>query len=89
MADPTPQELADKLLAPSFARRSPDGEAIADPIVDTPMIVTLEQLQAYDHDPRVTRNPRYEDIKNSIRERGLDAPPPITRRPGDRHSTLR
>lgn len=89
VADPTPQELAEKLLAPSFTRRSPDGEAIADPIVDTPMIVTLEQLQTYDHDPRVTRNPRYEDIKSSIRERGLDAPPPITRRPGERHYIIR
>ena len=39
------------------------------------MVVTLDQLRPYDHDPRVTRNPAYEEIKASIRERGLDAPP--------------
>lgn len=52
-------------------------------LVDTPMIVTLDQLQAYDHDPRLRRNPRYDDIKASIRHRGLDTPPSITRRPGE------
>src|SRR5262249_46803786 len=30
-----------------------------------------------------------EDIKASIRERGLDAPPPITRRPGAEHYIIR
>jgi ParB family protein of integrating conjugative element (PFGI_1 class) len=47
------------------------------------MIVTLDQLKPYDLNPRVTRNPKYDEIKASIRERGLDAPPPITRRPGE------
>jgi ParB family protein of integrating conjugative element (PFGI_1 class) len=37
----------------------------------------------------VTRNPAYEDIKASIRERGLDAPPAITRRPGEPHYIIR
>ena len=53
------------------------------------MVVTLDQLRPYDHDPRVTRNPAYEDIKASIRERGLDAPPAITRRPGEPHYIIR
>ncbi|MDR1968435.1 MAG: hypothetical protein LBQ32_07055 [Burkholderiaceae bacterium] len=55
------------------------------PIGGTPIIVTLEQLRSYDHDPRVGRNPAYEDIKESIRERGLDTPPAITRWPGEAH----
>lgn len=55
----------------------------SDPKVDTPMIVTLDQLKPYDLNPRVTRNPKYDELKASIRERGLDAPPPITRRPGE------
>lgn len=37
----------------------------------------------------MTRNPAYEDIKASIRERGLDAPPAITRRPGEPHYIIR
>ncbi|WP_285374205.1 ParB family protein [Pseudomonas sp. lyk4-TYG-107] len=54
-----------------------------DPVTDTPMVVTLDQLKPYDLNPRVTRNPKYDEIKASILERGLDAPPPITRRPGE------
>ena len=53
------------------------------------MVVTLDQLRPYDHDPRVTRNPAYAEIKASIRERGLDAPPAITRRPGEAHYIIR
>lgn len=45
------------------------------------MIITLEQLRPYDLNPRLMRNPNYDDIKESIRRRGLDTPPPITRRP--------
>src|SRR5258708_39658830 len=82
MPDLTPQDIEDKLLAASFERASPAVEALSDPIADTPMVVTLDQLRPYELDPRVTRNPRYDDIKASIRERGLDAPPAITRRPG-------
>ncbi|EPZ15044.1 hypothetical protein M622_16900 [Thauera terpenica 58Eu] len=83
MADLTPQDMAGKLLAEGFARTGPDAAALTDPIADTPMVVTLDQLRPYDHNPRVTRNPLYDEIKASIRERGLDAPPAITRRPGE------
>jgi len=89
MAEVNPQSLADKLLASSFERNSPSVSALTDPIVDTPMVVTLDQLRPYDHDPRVKRNPAYEEIKASIRERGLDAAPAITRRPGAEHYIIR
>src|SRR5690554_2845562 len=59
------------------------------PQAETPMMVTLDQLRPYEHNPRVTRNPRYAEIKASIRERGLDAPPAITRRPGEAHYIIR
>jgi ParB family protein of integrating conjugative element (PFGI_1 class) len=81
--------VAQKLAAGNFLRTSPDVSSTSDPIVDTPIVVTLDELRPYDHDPRVTRNPRYDDIKASIRERGLDAPPPITRRPADKHYIIR
>ena len=89
MADLTPQDMAAKLLASGFERNAPSAAALTDPIADTPMVVTLDQLRPYDHDPRVTRNPAYEDIKASIRERGLDAAPAITRRPGEPHYIIR
>lgn len=82
MSNPTQQELAGKLLADNFKREGPAATALSDPIADTQMVVTLDELRPYDHDPRVVRNPAYAEIKASIRERGLDAPPAITRRPG-------
>ncbi|MFV0278261.1 MAG: ParB family protein, partial [Parahaliea sp.] len=78
-----------KLLSEGFARSGADTERLTDPIEDTPMVVTLDQLRPYDLNPRVTRNPRYDDLKASIRERGLDAPPAITRRPGEPTYTIR
>ena len=89
MADMTPQDMASKLLAAGFQRSGPSATTLSDPIADTPMVVTLDQLRPYDHDPRVKRNPAYEDIKASIRERGLDAPPAITRRPGAENYIIR
>jgi ParB family protein of integrating conjugative element (PFGI_1 class) len=89
MVDITPDSMAAKLLAEGFKRHSPDATAMSDPIADTSMVVTLEQLQPYDLNPRITRNPLYEEIKASIHERGLDAPPAITRRPGAAHFIIR
>ena len=56
-----------QLLAAGFERSGPAATALSDPIADTPMVVTLNQLQAPDHDPRMKRNPPTE-IKASIRE---------------------
>ncbi|VFR32294.1 Protein with ParB-like nuclease domain in PFGI-1-like cluster [plant metagenome] len=89
MPELTPQDMAAKLLADGFERQGPTAEALTDPIADTPMVVTLDQLRPYDNDPRVTRNPAYDEIKASIRERGLDAAPAITRRPGEPHYIIR
>jgi ParB family protein of integrating conjugative element (PFGI_1 class) len=89
MADMTSQDMAGKLLAAGFERSGPAATALSDPIADTPMVVTLDQLRPYDHDPRMKRNPAYEEIKASIRERGLDAAPAITRRPGGDHYIIR
>lgn len=89
MVDMTSQQMAGKLLAAGFERSGPSAAALSDPIADTPMVVTLDQLRPYDHDPRKKRNPAYEDIKASIRERGLDAAPAITRRPGEDHYIIR
>jgi ParB family protein of integrating conjugative element (PFGI_1 class) len=89
VAELTPQDMAAKLLATGFERSGPSAATLSDPIADTPMVVTLDQLRPYDHDPRVTRNPAYAEIKASIRGRGLDAPPAITRRPGEAHYIIR
>ncbi len=82
------EEVADKLHQNHFPR-GPELERLSDPVVDTPMLVTLEQLRPYEHNPRFIRNPLFDDIKASIRERGLDQPPPITRRPGGTYFIIR
>ncbi|WP_053184481.1 ParB family protein [Pseudomonas thivervalensis] len=78
----TQEEIKEKLHQDHFPR-GPELGRLSDPLTDTPMLVTLEQLRPYEHNPRFIRNPLYDDIKASIRERGLDQPPPITRRPGE------
>lgn len=49
----------------------------------TTMSLTLDQIMAFDLNPRLRRNRHYEEIKASIRERGLVYPLLVTRRPGD------
>ncbi|WP_242200223.1 MULTISPECIES: ParB family protein [unclassified Pseudomonas] len=82
------EEITDKLHQDHFPR-GPELKRLSDPLIDTPMLVTLEQLRPYEHNPRFIRNPLYNDIKASIRERGLDQPPPITRRPGETYFIIR
>jgi ParB family protein of integrating conjugative element (PFGI_1 class) len=89
MPDLTPQAMAGKLLAENFVRSGTDAQAPGDPLGDTPLVVTLDELFPYELNPRLTKNPLYDEIKASIRERGLDAPPSITRRPGADHYIIR
>ncbi|WP_437884504.1 ParB family protein [Pseudomonas sp. LRF_L74] len=81
-------QIAEKLQAAPYPRASSNGE-LADPLVETPMRVTLVRLRPYEHNPRFIRNPLFDELKASIRERGLDQPPPITRRPGAKHFIIR
>lgn len=89
MPDPTQQQIADQLLSGNFTKSGPVVTQLSDPLVDTPMVVTIDQLKPYDLNPRIVKNPLFDDIKASIRERGLDAPPAITRRPGETHYIIR
>ncbi|OOF59760.1 ParB family protein [Rodentibacter myodis] len=50
--------------------------------------ITLDQLRPYEGNPRRTKNPAYEDIKASIKSRGLDHAPNVTQRPGDNFYTI-
>lgn len=80
MAKINPQDLKDRLLAPGFTA-PPVLEQLSDPISDTPMVLTLDQVLPGTTTPD-PRNPKYDELKESIRHRGLDTPPPVTRRPG-------
>ncbi len=45
---------------------------------EMPMVLTLDQLRPNPDNPRTSRNPRFDDIKASIRARGLDTVPKVT-----------
>lgn len=81
-------DLKAKLLAPGF---SPTGStaAMSDPIADTPLVLSIDEVLPWEDNPRTTRNPRYDELKESIRNRGLDTPPPVTRRPGEEKYRIR
>lgn len=51
----------------------------------TLITISLDKIRAFDLNPRITRNPDYDEIKESIKNRGLDLPPPVTQRPGENH----
>lgn len=50
-------------------------------VSEIPMVLTLEQLRPNPDNPRRRRNPRYEEIKSSIRARGLASVPIVTKEP--------
>jgi ParB family protein of integrating conjugative element (PFGI_1 class) len=56
---------------------------LPDPLCRAHIDATLDQLIPYDGNPRQSRNPKYNEIKESIRTRGLDHPPTVTRRHPD------
>ncbi|KEZ71257.1 plasmid partitioning protein ParB [Pseudomonas amygdali pv. tabaci str. ATCC 11528] len=82
-------EISGKLLQGSFSRSGPTVDRLPDPIADTPMVLTLDELSAYEHNPRTVTNAKYQEIKDSIRVRGLDQPPQVTRRPGEKNFIIR
>lgn len=87
--DSRQRDLAHELFAGNFKKSGSTVTQLSDPLVDTPMVITLDELKPYELNPRIIRNPMFDDIKASIRERGLDAPPAITRRPGESHYIIR
>ena len=80
---PTDDEISNLLNTPHFGDEG--GELPpADPITVMQLVLTLEQIRPYDRNPRRERNPRYDEIKESIRaQRGLNTPLNVTKRPGD------
>ncbi|PBQ08157.1 ParB family protein [Pseudomonas syringae] len=85
----TADQISGKLLQGSFSRSGPSVDQLPDPIADTPMVLTLDELSAYEHNPRTVTNAKYQEIKDSIRVRGLDQPPQVTRRPGEKNFIIR
>ncbi|RCV86892.1 ParB family protein [Billgrantia montanilacus] len=80
---PSQEELMKKLKTPGPALQSEPVETVGPPLAEQGIEVTLDKLRPYDRNPRTLRNPKYEEIKASIREVGLKHAPVVTQRPGD------
>lgn len=51
--------------------------------------LNLDQIRRYERNPRRFGNAEYEDIRESIRQRGLDQPLVVTQRPGETFYVLK
>jgi len=60
-----------------------------DPVQRMPMVVSIEKIQTYDKNPRKHENDAFNDIKESIRLKGLEQPFTISRRPGEEHYIIK
>lgn len=79
MAKQRTTDLTDALL--KRGRQAEATLAVAKPDApgsEMPMVLTLDQLRPNPDNPRTSRNPRFDDIKASIRARGLDTVPKVT-----------
>ena len=77
---PSDKEMADLINLPNF-KRTIDTTASTDPIQPTPMVLSVDEIDIYDHNPRQLPNDKYEEIKASIRAAGMDQTLTISRRP--------
>lgn len=75
-------KLGQALLQGNPTRRQSAGNAAINPVSEMPMVLTLDQLRPNPDNPRTGRNPRFDEIKSSIKARGLDSVPKVTKEPG-------
>ncbi|MBU9819852.1 ParB family protein [Rahnella sp. BCC 1045] len=77
--------LSDAMLqrgkSPSPVGAGNNVSPLVPPVSEMAMMLTLDQVKPNPDNPRKSRNPRYDDIKASIRARGLDSIPKVTRDP--------
>lgn len=90
--DARKQDMMAKLTKPAIKNHSPSYHQMA-PIMASStqkqlVVVTLDKLRPYEGNPRKTKNPAYEEIKASIKARGLDHAPNVTQRPGEDFYTI-
>ncbi|AIA69860.1 ParB family protein [Pectobacterium atrosepticum] len=63
------------------SREPATAQISALPVNEMPMVLTLDQMGPHPDNPRTKRNPKYNEIKESIRHRGLDTVLKVTRDP--------
>ncbi|MCC5902684.1 MAG: ParB N-terminal domain-containing protein [Halomonas sp.] len=76
-------EILQKLQQPGPKLKSQPVKSLGAPLREMGIEVTLDDVRPYDRNPRRQRNPKYNEIKASIRAAGLKHAPVLTQRPGD------
>ncbi|WP_445375482.1 ParB family protein [Photorhabdus tasmaniensis] len=79
--------LGDALLQQGKTPQLPASPVVL-PVAEIPMVLTLDELRPNPDNPRISRNPRFDDIKASIRARGLDSVPKVTRDPNSGNENI-
>lgn len=79
----TADQISAKLNQPGPTLNIQRAERLPAPTTAQPMTLTLDQLRPYDRNPRTQGNPKYDEIKASIRAVGLKQKLTVTQRPGD------
>jgi len=79
-----------RLVAESLGVGNPGNNARdlpiqADPRHDCQIELKVEDIRAYEHNPRRANNAKFAEIKESIRSSGIRNPLTVTRRPGEEH----
>jgi len=81
---PSGEQLRSLLNTPHFGETP--RNASPPTLVTTPgtgeLRLPISEIDPYDRNPRTSRNPEFEAIKESIRQRGIESPISVTCRPG-------
>ncbi|MBD3611483.1 MAG: ParB N-terminal domain-containing protein, partial [Hydrogenovibrio crunogenus] len=82
---------AKKKIALSEQQIRPAAKELSsqDPVQRMPMVVSIENIQTYDKNPRKHENESFNEIKESIRLKGLEQPFTITKRPGEENYIIK
>lgn len=80
MSDKNKNGNISSLLNRPHFNSSPSEALAPDPVIPTRIVATLDDVVAYVDNPRQTQNPMFDEIKESIRNRGLDHAPNVTRK---------
>ncbi len=86
---PTQDQLGAAIMEGTFGR--PRDLRHVDPVEpgQLPTPIPITSIREYEHNPRIERNQKFEEIKEAIRSgRGLDQQLTVTRRPGDEQYVL-
>jgi ParB family protein of integrating conjugative element (PFGI_1 class) len=84
-ADARARQVAQSLRVGNPGNNAADLPSALNPGEECQIDIAIEDIRAYEYNPRREANQRFDDIKESIRTGGLRTPLTVTQRPGDGH----